>query len=125
MSRLDLSMNTKNAILAMSDGNPGAINVTIKLLTENEKVDPESFLGPLTAMSQLDGLGIYGSEIWIMYKDVCGSDLIKLMALLRSNQMGLVSRRDIKHAIEGQLTIDVDAVYRRLREELPSFNSGV
>ena len=121
MSRLNLEMSIKEIVMAMVDGNPGAVQVVMGLVENNAEIDPMSFLGPITAVTQLDGLGIYGSDIWCLYKDVCGTDLIKLMAVIRANQMGLVSADYVKNATEG--SIDVDLLYKALRMEIPSFNA--
>ena len=65
-------MNYKEAISVMSDGNPGAINVMCMLINH----DP---VKGQVALCHLDDMGIYGSQIWIAYKDICGQDIELLM----------------------------------------------
>ena len=36
---------------------------------------------------KLDDYGIYGSRIWMCYKDLCGEDIDKLYDLLKNNKL--------------------------------------
>lgn len=76
MSRLnDPGISTLDAIISMADGNPGAISVLGALLG----ADAVSIL-------ILDELEIYGSDIWILYKDECEENLDRLMEELRKRR---------------------------------------
>lgn len=126
-NRINFDMTILDIITAMSEGNPGAVTTIVGLFDKNKQVDPDSFLGPFTSITQLDSLGIYGSNTWCLYKDVCGESLVHLMALLRANQLGLVSVRDIISAIHdprGECSIDVEHIYNQVKERLPNFNSN-
>lgn len=57
-------------VVRMSQGNPGAISVLSQLL----KDDDEFHIG-IHAIKLLDDAEIYGSDIWILYKDYCYEDL--------------------------------------------------
>lgn len=95
--RLDFEMTTAEMLTTFSEGNPGAITVLIHLLKNNAAIDPDSMLGHIGAITMLDVLGIYGSQIWLLYKDICHQDLSKMIAVLRAVQLGIV---------DGQLIID-------------------
>lgn len=132
-------MNTKNRItraddlrsiaVKLAEGNPGALNVIVKLITETEKIDPDAVMGPYTYLLSLDSHGIYGPGIWVLYKDTCGQDIIKTMAVLRACQIGfitdaqlaIVSNRD---GSRGQTTINVDDVLSKVQERLPAFGKS-
>lgn len=68
------------AMVNMVEGNPGAITVLVKLME-----DP---LGLIT-LASLDDRMIYGADIWIAYKDICGQDIeaFKRKVADRSNDL--------------------------------------
>lgn len=61
-------------IVAMSEGNPGAVSVLTQLLSVGEGF-PD--------VIALDQRGLYGSNIWAMYKDQCGQDIEAMRSVLR------------------------------------------
>ena len=88
-SRINLSDTFMTAMMKMSDGNPGAITALMALSTAKPTVDPESAMGPYAPLLSLDTHQIYGSAIWILYKDVCKQDARTMLMLLRAVQLGL------------------------------------
>jgi hypothetical protein len=90
-SRINLSDTFMTAMIKMSDGNPGAITALMDLSIEKPTVDPESAMGALAPLLSLDTHQIYGSAIWILYKDVCKQDARTMLMLLRAVQLGLFS----------------------------------
>ena len=54
-------------VRALSEENPGAINVLIQWIES----DPMALLAILI----LDSKRLYGSHIWMVYKDVCSEDI--------------------------------------------------
>ena len=98
MSKIELSDNTTDIIVKMSDGNPGAVNVILNILGEGGNIDPDSALGGLGALLSLDTLGIYGSAIYVLYNDICDSDLGKTLAVLRATQLGLFDKDIVYYA---------------------------
>lgn len=69
MGRIILSDTIVDATIKMADGNPGAVTVMAELLKMQD-----GFI----ALAHLDDAGIYGPNIWLAYKDVCGSDINEL-----------------------------------------------
>ena len=53
-------------------------------------------------MLSLDMLGIYGTEIYILFSDQCKKDVRELTMLLRANQLGFISAERIKEIAEDQ-----------------------
>lgn len=74
MQRLALDDSPQDICAKMGDGNIGALTVMIQLL----KLGGEGVLAALA----LDSLGVYGSDIWVMYKDECDEDIRKLIERL-------------------------------------------
>lgn len=110
----------------ISDGNPGALNVCVRLLKDGAEIDPDDALGPLGAILQLDSIGIYGSRVWMLYKDVCGQRLPEMVALLRATQLGFLSPDALDHAISNYGDgIMVDDMMNQVQERLPKFNAKI
>ncbi len=97
--RLDMTENTVSACFKMSGGNPGAINVLVECFKKNPSIDLDDRFGPYGPMLRMDGLGIHDSKIWVLYKDLCNASIVNFLALLRANQLGIVSEKEIHDAI--------------------------
>ncbi|KKM06858.1 hypothetical protein LCGC14_1739770, partial [marine sediment metagenome] len=114
-TRLELSDSTTDAIVKMSEGNPGALSVCMQLLTKIAEIDPDLTMGGLSTLLLLDTLGIYGSEIWMLYKDVCGEDIADTITILRGYQLGFIDENKLRHAINNRGDgIIVDDVLRQV-----------
>lgn len=122
MTRIEFHDSVKSATLKMVDGNPGAISVCTQLLA-NEIVDPDSALKSIgSLLLLLDSFGIYGSRIWMLYKDVCDEDIVKTIAVLRARQMGFLQQPELDCAIDNQgKGIDVDDLVKKVQAVLPNF----
>ncbi len=92
MTRLTLTDSGMDMIMKMSEGNPGAATALMEIFKPND-IDPQSALGPLGPISHFDNLGIYGSHVYILWSDICGRDVHKLILLTRSYQLGLISQQ--------------------------------
>lgn len=131
MTRIaSFAMPITDMIMAMCDGNPGAITALAELAKSAEAVDPDSALGGYGPILSLDTHGIYGSHIWMLYSDVCGRDVIKTLGVLRAIQLGLCSEREFagRHMIGGsreESNAYVDRMVEAVRERLPRFGAAV
>ena len=123
-TRIELSDSTMEVVKKISEGNPGAASVCIKLLQQGATVDPDGMFGGLGCLLSLDSHAIYGASVWMLYKDVCKEDLVKTIAVLRAVQLGLLDENKLIHAIGNYgKGIDVNATYDQVKERLPNFNS--
>jgi len=68
MSKLELQDSGQDIILKMGEGNPGAMSCTMDMLS-NEKVH---------LILILDTLGLYGSNLYMLWSDCCNRDLEEL-----------------------------------------------
>lgn len=91
MSRIQLTDTTLDVVMKMAEGNPGAANVLSELLKQGRQIDPDSFCGGLATIMDFDTNGIYGCKIWVLYKDVCGQSIRRVMLLSRAAQLGFFS----------------------------------
>ncbi len=87
--RLSTDVTVKDAIVKMCDGNPGALNVLVQLV----KRDEFGFID----LFHLDDVEIYGPNIWICYKEICGQDIDALSAAIHDHTIQK-SLRDWKAA---------------------------
>jgi hypothetical protein len=117
----DITMSTLDIVMALSEGNPGAVRVLMELYDAEKTMDPDSAWGGFGPGFGLDNLDIYGSKIWILYKDVCSQNIEATLAVLRAHQLGILSEGRIKSAIDGLLVIDVPGTILKVKEELPAF----
>lgn len=85
MARQKISLNTslKEAIIFMSEGNPGALRVLCELV----KSDP---MTGMVDVLHLDDMNIRGSQIWVGYKDYCREDIEKFRVALRERNKEMV-----------------------------------
>ena len=113
---------TESMLKKMSEGNPGGLRVCIDILTHTPKFDPTNAIGGIGPILLLDTLGIYGSRIWMLYKDVCGERLPYCLATIRGFQLGIVSKADLNYAIDNYGdALDVAAARKGVEEQLPGF----
>ena len=114
-----------DAVCSMSDGNPGAIHVMVRLVKESPTICPSWGFAGMLPLIQLDAAGLYGSSIWVLYKDICGSDTARTWALLCAEQLGLVCNGKtlkwiVEHPITGEdidyLSTVIDAVPTAIKD---------
>jgi len=120
--RIEMTDTEIDAFIKMAEGNPGAATVLTDLLNKGGIIDPQLFAGGLGAILLLDTFGIYGSQIWMLYKDVCKGNLKCTMAVLRACQLGHISTQDIFAAIDNRgAGIDVKEILTWVKGELIEF----
>lgn len=118
--------NILDVVQKMSEGNPGAVTVLSRMIKDGAAIDPQDFMGGLGAVLSLDTCRIYGSRIWMLYKDVCGEDLMKTLAVLRACQLGELTDIEMQHAIDFRGEgIDVDGLVATVKGRLEQFGVAV
>lgn len=129
MSRIKLTDTTTNVLINMSEGNPGALTAMMELIKDEGKTDPDSAFGGFGAILSLDSFGIYGTDIYVLWSDICGRDIVKMQAVLRACQLGLFPTSTLTDACSrqdysGRDMIPVDELYEKVKAELPNFDSA-
>ena len=123
-TRIELTDSLISSIQKISEGNPGAVSVCTMMLKECPKIDPDIVFGGLGCLLSLDSHAIYGASVWMLYKDVCGEDIVKTLAVLRAVQLGLMEEEKLIYAIGNYgKGIDVNHIYDLVKEKLPNFNN--
>lgn len=82
---IDLSMTIVDALVVMSEGNPGSITVMTSIMNE----DPVT--GFMKIM-ELDDMNIRGEQIWVAYKGYCESDITKLVKCITERSKAMVAK---------------------------------
>lgn len=100
MSRITLDTSFQDALAGMSDGNPGAINAMLEMSTVTMKEKhPLDVFYPLLG---LDGWGIYGTDIYVLWSDICDKDSEKAVKVIKAAQQGLIDSDLLKLACSKQ-----------------------
>lgn len=104
------------------------MSVCSSLLRIGSTLDPQALMGSYSAFMNLDMIGVYEDRIWMLYKDVCGSNIVKTFAALRAVQLGIVSAEDLNFAIDNrgslpnnQGTLNVDTMLAEVKKRLTKF----
>jgi hypothetical protein len=93
------------------------------------KCDPDHFIGPIGSILSLDSHGIYGTDIYVLFSDICGKDVVKTCAVLRAVQLGLFEESKLQDACgrqdySGREIIDPDDLLKKVQDRLPNFGKN-
>ena len=121
-TRIELTDSVMSAIMKMAEGNPGALTVCINLYKDGGKIDPDDFMGGFGPILALDSYGIYGSRIWMFYKDVCKENLAEMIGVMRAVQLGFLELHKLNSEIDNPTNFDFSDLLNQVKEFLPSFN---
>lgn len=129
MNRIKLSDSPKDIIAKLADGNPGAMVACIEIFKNNQEIDPESALGSLGALFALDEYKIYGTDIYVLYSDICNKKLNWVIAVLRAVQLGLLPCGTLQQACArqdrtGSSLVFPLAMYWAVKNRLLNFDLG-
>jgi len=121
--RIELGDSTIEVLAKMAGGNIGAARVLCDIIKQSEKIDPQCSMGGLGHILGLDTEDIYEERIWMLYKDVCGQNMVKMLACLRASQLGFIKSCQLNAAIDGQTDIDVDDLLLKVKKRLKEFDN--
>jgi hypothetical protein len=134
--RLTGDDNFMSGVIKLAEGNPGAITALMEMSKHAPRIDPDSAWGQLGPMLSCDTHGIYGSHIWLFWKDICGMDPVKSETLFRATQLGILGHNEIRAAIAAAddgsrwsatstlKDFDFPGLLAKIRETLPGFAPG-
>ena len=124
--RIELTDSLMDISTKLTEGNPGAINVLLQIIHKGSQIDPDDIMsnvgaGGLGVMLSLDTYAIYGSRIWMLYKDVCGQDITEMIAALRAVQLGIIPEYELQHAIDNYGEGLTENLLEKVQKRLPAF----
>jgi hypothetical protein len=125
--RIQLNDNLQSIFIKMAEGNPGALTAMMQMFKATPTVDPDDIFGGLGVLLSLDSFGIYGTDIYVLFSDICDRDAAKTIAVLRATQLGLFSNVKLADACHrqdhsGREMVPVDELMAKVKERLPNFN---
>jgi hypothetical protein len=121
--KIGLQDTGMDVVTKLAEGNPGAVTVMMEILQQQDEIDPDIAGMGVLGLLLFDTLGIYGSRIWMLYKDVCDSDISQVLCLLRGWQLGYLSDTEVNSAIDNDgKGIDKKEVFAKVQKRLPRFN---
>lgn len=128
MSRIQLNDTTTDVLVKMSDGNPGALACLMEIMSKATRIDPQGAMGGLGPILSLDTHGIYGTDIYVLWSDVCDKSTPKMLAVLRACQLGLfnpsiVADASSRQDYSGVGMVPVEELYTKVKERLPRFDT--
>jgi hypothetical protein len=120
-TKIELTDTLMDIMYKMSEGNPGAMTVLMRIMKESGEIDPQC-ADPIMHVLGLDSHGIYGPRIWMFYKDACKENLAFMLAVMRSVQLGLMAEKIMIEAIDNYgRGLDADTITANIKKELPDF----
>lgn len=82
---IDLDGSTVEALVLLSEGNPGAVTVLGQIA---QKYPKELLL----LLFDLDDMNIRGSQIWVGYKDHCGENIDRFVQCIRDRDPDMIEK---------------------------------
>jgi hypothetical protein len=116
---------SQTAVVKMCDGNPGAMQAICELLRDGHQIAPDDLMCGMGQLLFLDTLGIYGTDIYVLYSDICGRSVRKMCGVLFAVQYGFFSASVLKDACarqdySGRELVPVDNLCVKVQVEHPN-----
>jgi hypothetical protein len=99
MGKIELTDTVIDILTKMSEGNPGALTCLMEMMKKKDWYFPD--MEPLFYILHLDELGLYGSQLYILWNDCCNRDLDLFETVMRNHQMRRLSRAALLSNLEG------------------------
>jgi hypothetical protein len=93
IERINWTDSVPDAVAKIAEGNIRAAVLygPDETLRRNRPFELPKVIGPVML---LDSLGIYGPNVWVIFKDVCEQNHARMLAVLRATQLGMLSSAD-------------------------------
>lgn len=127
MSKISFGDSFMDIIMKMSEGNPGAVTAIMDMIENGEKIDPQGAMGGLGSVLLLDTFGIYGTDIYVLWSDICGQELNKTLGVIRACQLGFFDPKTMVDACSrqdysGRDMVPVEDLYQKVKGFLDQFD---
>lgn len=100
MSRITRMDIANRALVKICEGNPGAINACCCIVKAGAKVYP--YIDGWEYIMILDTLEIYGTDIYVLWSDICQRDTQKTIAILKIAKRDTAKAEVLKDACHRQ-----------------------
>lgn len=85
--RINASMTVIDAIIAMCEGNPGALDCMMQMM--------ESYNEAMHDILLFDSLAVYGEKIYMLWNDCCSRDMSKFRKTIQAIRAGRISEEEL------------------------------
>ena len=124
--RIKLEDGMMTVMTKMSEGNSGALTCLMELQTTGKDIDPQAAMGGMHSILMLDTLGIYGTDIYVLWSDICNRNTSIMIAVLRAYQLSIIEGKIVADAASrqdysGRELLDLDDICDKVVERLPEF----
>jgi hypothetical protein len=125
MFKIGLTDTMEDVMVKMSEGNPGGLASIMSLVTEAQNINPGCMPNGFDYILYLDSIGVYGTDIYILWSDQCNRDTEKFMMLLDAARTGIISDKKLVSIAKDQLgrelfsEEEMNAIIDDVKEKIP------
>ena len=119
--RIDVDDTPANAVFKLVQGDEAAAEACIALVKVVATVDPQAQFGPFTPLLILEATGLTGPAIGHVYRKVCDSDAVTMLALLHAVRLKVIAMDTVKRAAVAGTRIKAETVIEIVRQKIPNF----
>lgn len=103
-------------VVSLSKGNPGALNCLLSLIDKSKSEG----LSCDFSLRVFENLGISGTDIYVLWSDICDRDSKDTLSVLRATELGVLSPDVVRDAasrqdFSGRTLIDVGKVVEEVK----------
>ncbi|HLZ66763.1 MAG TPA: hypothetical protein VKQ29_11070 [Aliidongia sp.] len=119
--RIDVTDTPANAAFKLVQGDQAAAEACIALVKAVATADPQAEFGPFTPLLILEATGLTGPAIGHVYRRVCDSDPVTMLALLHAVRLKVIAIEAVKRAAVDGTRIKAETVIEIVRRKIPDF----
>ncbi len=119
--RIDVDDTPANAVFKLVQGDPAAAEACIALVKIVASAEPQAEFGPFTPLLMLEAIGLTGPAIGHVYRKVCDSDPVTLLAVLHAVRLKVIALDAVKRAAVSGTRIRAETVIGIVRQKIPNF----
>lgn len=119
--RIDVDDTPANAVFKLVQGDRAAAEACIALVKIVASAEPQAEFGPFTPLLMLEAMGLTGPAIGHVYRKVCDSDPITLLAVLHAVRLKVIALDAVKRAAVSGTRIRAETVIGIVRQKIPNF----
>jgi hypothetical protein len=119
--RIDVTDTPANAVFKLVEGDQAAAEACIALVKAVATADPKAEFGPFTPLLILEATGLTGPAIGHVYRRVCDSDPVTMLAVLHAVRLKVIAIDTVKRAAVSGTRIKAETVIDIVRQKIPDF----
>jgi hypothetical protein len=126
--RIKGDMSWDQIIVAMGDNDVATIQLLDQILTKGRLLNPDEHEAGIGLVIYLDSCGLYGKDIYLLYKVVCGGVFSEMAAVMYADRDRLhprVNENSIKRAIRAGKRKDCSELLLLAKQRYLNFDPDV